>query len=614
MPSPALSATLNRLARGADPPADGRLVTRFARTADADAFAELVRRLGPMVLGVCRRVTGDAHLADDAFQAAFLVLVRRAADVRPAEAVRGWLYGVAVRVAREARAVSARRRAREAPVPTLPDRAAEAPPPPDADALRALDEEVAALPEHLRAAVVLCELDGASRKDAAARLGVPEGTLSSRLAKGRKLLGDRLRKRGVTAAGLAVLAPVPVSARLTTATSALASGPPPAGVAALAHGVVRAMVLHKFRAAPVAVVLFAVAAVAALAAGSAGSADPPRPAAVPVRVAADPPAPKAKANVPAAPVGIIVGRAGPYWRFAADGKKIDEIHPPPGVQFGGRVALSPDGVWVAMDAVKDEELRAGRNLRPTALKLVVRRVLDHPEAPKVIDMHGFTVEPIWDRSSNVNRVYVGTATGPDRVDYRHPWVTLPGGTLSIPTGVDARGLRMLDVHPDNGLFLSEQRDAEKKTAKLILSGRETRELTELKTPPGFIAARFSPDGKKVLFTDGDPARKDAHRWGRSHRPYVLDVATKVRTPLADFPENGQALGVCWSPDGKRVAYTWTQLHAELLAKDRISGEDARIETESFLMVADADGRNAKTVASDKAAFSGNLSLGHVDWR
>ena len=71
--------------------------------------------------------------------------------------------------------------------------------PPDADALRALDEEVAGLPEHLRAAVVLCELDGESRRDAAARLGVPEGTLSSRLAKGRKLLADRLRKRGVTA-------------------------------------------------------------------------------------------------------------------------------------------------------------------------------------------------------------------------------------------------------------------------------------------------------------------------------------------------------------------------------------------------------------------------------
>src|SRR5205814_2915917 len=124
---------------------DGRLLARFARTGDEPAFRELVGRLGPMVLAVCRRVSGDDHLADDAFQAAFLVLARRAADVRPPEAVRGWLYGVAVRTAREARAGSARRRTRERPVPVLPDVPAAVVEPPDADALRALDEEVAAL-------------------------------------------------------------------------------------------------------------------------------------------------------------------------------------------------------------------------------------------------------------------------------------------------------------------------------------------------------------------------------------------------------------------------------------------------------------------------------------
>src|SRR5436309_1971263 len=88
---------------------------------------------------------------------------------------RGWLYGVAVRAAREARAVSARRRARELPVASVPDRPADAADPPDPDALRALDEEVAALPEHLRTAVVLCELDGIGRSAAAGRLGIPEG-------------------------------------------------------------------------------------------------------------------------------------------------------------------------------------------------------------------------------------------------------------------------------------------------------------------------------------------------------------------------------------------------------------------------------------------------------
>src|SRR5581483_8490021 len=109
------------LARNGDGRAtDARLLARFVAAHDEAAFAALVHRHGPMVRGVCRRVAGDVHLADDAFQAAFLVLARRAADVKPRAAVRAWLYGVAVRTAREARAMSARRRSREVPVPTVP--------------------------------------------------------------------------------------------------------------------------------------------------------------------------------------------------------------------------------------------------------------------------------------------------------------------------------------------------------------------------------------------------------------------------------------------------------------------------------------------------------------
>ncbi|HYH67400.1 MAG TPA: sigma-70 family RNA polymerase sigma factor [Urbifossiella sp.] len=612
MPHPALSAALGRFARATDPdpPADARLVARFARTHDPDAFAELVRRLGPMVLGVCRRVTGDRHLADDAFQAAFLVLVRRAAHLRRPDEVRGWVYGVAVRVAREARNVSARRRAREVPVPVLPDRVAEASQPPDADALRALDEEVAALPEHLRAAVVLCELDGVSRRDAAGRLGVPEGTVSSRLAKGRKLLADRLRKRGVVAVGLAALAQAAVPARLAAATSALATGAPAPGVAALAHGVVRVMVLHKLRTVPLALGLIAVVALAA--GTSAGRPDLPRPAPVPLRVAAQPPAPPAKV----APVGLVVARDGAYWRLDPGGKKLDEFHPPRDVRFGGAAVVSPDGVRVAVVAHKVEPpqgLQPGVELKPFPLKLVVRRVLDHPERPKVIDLPGFTLEPHW--LPDGKELVVAQATSNTRLGYENRRLDPATGEtrpLALPDGC-----RVLDVAGDGKTFLVERRVKDVPGAKLALAdagGAEVRPLTDLKTPPGFIAARFSPDGKRVLFTDGDPARKDAHTWGRSHRPYVLDVATKERTALADFPENGQAIGVCWSPDGKRVAYTWTQLHADLLAKDRIGGEDVQREAEGFLIVADPDGRNARTVASDKGRFFGNLVLAQLDWR
>ena len=186
---------------------DDELLARFVANRDEEAFAGLVRRHGPMVLAVCRRVIGDAHLAEDAFQVVFLVLARRASDVKPGGAFRGWLYGVAVRTAKEARKIAARSRGREFLVSNVPDRPAPVERSPDADALRILDEEIGRLPDHLRAAVILFEIDGLSRRDVADRLGIPEGTLASRLAKARKVLAARLRDRGVTVpvAGLVAL-------------------------------------------------------------------------------------------------------------------------------------------------------------------------------------------------------------------------------------------------------------------------------------------------------------------------------------------------------------------------------------------------------------------------
>ena len=99
----AVSAMLIQIAKGNDSVAgqpDDKLLARFVTNRDGEAFAALVRRHGPMVLAVCRRVSGDAHLADDAFQAVFLVLARRASDVKPGGAVRGWLYGAVQMVAR----------------------------------------------------------------------------------------------------------------------------------------------------------------------------------------------------------------------------------------------------------------------------------------------------------------------------------------------------------------------------------------------------------------------------------------------------------------------------------------------------------------------------------
>jgi RNA polymerase sigma factor (sigma-70 family) len=185
---------------------DGHLLDRFiARRDEAaeEAFAVLVQRHGPMVMGVCRRLLSHAHDAEDAFQATFLVLARKAATITRRETLASWLYGVALRTAKDARGRAARRRAREERVivadhvdPEGEDSISE---------LRSiLDAELARLPEPFRLVVLLCELEGLSRHEASGRLGIPEGTLSSRLARAKAMLRDRLVRRGlfVTTASL----------------------------------------------------------------------------------------------------------------------------------------------------------------------------------------------------------------------------------------------------------------------------------------------------------------------------------------------------------------------------------------------------------------------------
>ncbi|MBN9520463.1 hypothetical protein J0H58_18370 [bacterium] len=454
--------------------------------------------------------------------------------------------------------------------------------------------------------MVLCELGGVSRRDTAGRLGVPEGTVSSRLAKGRKLLTDRLRRRGVVALGLAALAPAVVPPRLVAAAFALASGEPAsARVAALAHGVV----LHKFRA--VSVALGLVAAVVLAAGPSAGRSDIPRraPSPPPLLVAAQPPAPKAP------PVGIVVGQFGAYWRFDAGGKKVGEFSAPSGLRYAGLSGVfSPDGTRVALVGQKDDPPRvSGPELgRPWPLRLVVVPVAGGEE-PKVYDFPGHALEAHW--MPDGKSVVVAQASSDDLAIYHHQRVDLATGKTH-PFALGASD-RLLDVMPDRKSLLVEQRRGAGKGTVLARTeehGDGGVVLTALAAPRGSVVARFSPDGKRVRFTDGDPARKDAHRQGRSHRPYVLDLATKAREPLADVPENGQAVGVCWAPDGKRVAYTWAQLHADLLAKDVITADESERDTEGVLIVADSDGRNARTVASDISRSVGHPVIGALDWR
>src|SRR5262249_30291098 len=156
------------------------LLVRFYTDRDEAAFAALVRRHGPMVLGVCRRLLNNRADADDAFQATFLVLARRARSVHKQSCLGSWLYTVAHRTASEARRTEHRHRVKEHRAATMRSEAV-APDVPN-DLTDILDRELSLLPEHYRAAVVACELEGLSRAEAARRLGWPEGTLSCRLA------------------------------------------------------------------------------------------------------------------------------------------------------------------------------------------------------------------------------------------------------------------------------------------------------------------------------------------------------------------------------------------------------------------------------------------------
>src|SRR5262245_16335940 len=184
---------------------DGQLLDDFLSGRDEVTLAALVRRHGPMVWGVCRRVLRNHHDAEDAFQATFLVLVRRAAAIASPELLANWLYGVAHQTALKARATAAKRRARERQVAQMPEAAVREQ---DlwSDLLPLLDEELSRLPDRYRVAIVLCDLEGKTRKEAARQLGVPEGTLAARVARGRALLAKRLARHGlaVSVSSLAV--------------------------------------------------------------------------------------------------------------------------------------------------------------------------------------------------------------------------------------------------------------------------------------------------------------------------------------------------------------------------------------------------------------------------
>jgi RNA polymerase sigma factor (sigma-70 family) len=281
-----------------------------------------------MVWGVCRRVLRSHHDAEDAFQATFLVLIRRAAAIRPRELVANWLYGVAQQTARKARTTAAKRRAREKQVMEMPEIVGT-----DQDRsdglLPLLDEELSRLPARYRAVLVLCDLEGKTRKEAARQLACPEGTVASRLATAREMLAKRLARHGLSVSGGVVAAllsqstasacvPTSVASGAIRASSLVAAGRAAAGAVSaealvLAEGVLKTMLLTKLK------IATAVLVVALLATGAAGFT---------LRVTADKPADlpvKEKQPLAEKPVAPPVKEKQEPAVQAGPGKKVEDI-------------------------------------------------------------------------------------------------------------------------------------------------------------------------------------------------------------------------------------------------------------------------------------------------
>ncbi|HEX4611581.1 MAG TPA: sigma-70 family RNA polymerase sigma factor [Urbifossiella sp.] len=570
-----------------DAPADADLLARFVAARDDDAFAELVRRHGPAVLAVCRRITTRTHDAEDAFQATFLVLARKAHVVRSGEPVGAWLYGVAVRAARKAAVRVFRRHDREtlvAAVPEAPVRAAE---PFDPDTARAVVEEVGRLSPKYRAAVVLCELEGRPRSAAARELGIAEGTLSSRLADARKRLAARLSARGFGPAALATLAGVAVPPGLAASASAYSTGSAP--VVSLAHGVIRTMFLQKLKLVSLATAVVATAALAAAGLVAAPPA-PAGPAAPAARVAgAQPPAAKA---VPKGPNRILMFREGQLTLTDPDGKNPTTAgEPVPAAAFPSEARVSPDGALVAY-CLQHRQAGARRKL------LLHSTRGDGP----AVDTGAYAQTVAW---------------APDGKALAATDFEFPGGQLKCVHYVLDLATRkrtplalpddhiLSDWSADGRYFVTQQfrLTAEKKPNQLVhLMNRDGTPHRQVNNPDDMLmSGRLSPDGRRMLCVLTPTVV------GTAPPPIqlvVLTVADGAVTTVVGSVVLGDFPGYCWSPDGARIAY---------ISRSRVSGENGD-EIAYRLVVCNADGTNPQTITTAKGPSPAAGLLVGPEWR
>jgi RNA polymerase sigma factor (sigma-70 family) len=398
---------------------DESLLEGYLSRRDEAAFEALVRRHGPMVLGVCRRILGNAHDAEDAFQATFLVLVRKATAIRPRSMVGNWLYGVARRTSLEARRTAAKRRTKEAAV--LPR---AHPPDDDSTDLRAvLDEELQRLPTKCRAVIILSDLEGKTRKEVALQLGWPEGTVASRLARARARLAKRLARYGLAVSGGFVGAllpegaasasvPTPLVVSTVKAASLLAAGQAvagtiPAQVAALMEGTLKAMLLNKVLKTTTLLLAVVALGTVSLYGYTAGFSTIDRAG----RVAETKPQGVHADDRPVAPGGVLQGKAAPNERDVS--KEIAKLM----------------GVWVCVGYERDGEAHLDQQAREAMWN---ETLWFHPGTPKD-DPLNISWETKGRQTSALSAITLRPATSPQAIDLT--WKSIPARDY-MPKGID----------------------------------------------------------------------------------------------------------------------------------------------------------------------------------
>jgi RNA polymerase sigma factor (sigma-70 family) len=522
---------------------DQHLVQRFAATADEAAFSALVRRHGPLVLGVCRRVLGAGPDPDDAFQATFLVLARKAGSIRRRASVASWLYGVAYRLSLQLRTRRSRRQRRENPLPQpLEDRSvrSEAASRASLRELGAiLDEELQRLLAGYRDGLVLCHLEGLSNAEAARRLGCPLGTLKGRVRRARELLRKRLQHRGVdlSVMGLAIAlaeqagATVPAPL-LRAAAGCVAPGAVPAHVAALAGAATRALATGKVR---VAVLVTLTAGLLGLAVGAAPlvPTEPPPEGAV-AATAKDPPVVKDLFG-DALPPGAVARLGTVRWRHGGPVTFVSVL------PDGKRVVSAANDRFVRVwDLADGKELhRFGPGPRPAPPSGSYRAIINRPantvaavsaDGTRIAVHFDGPVIHLWDTATDKE---AGTVSLNQNEFVVGALALAPDGKRLAVVGTDG-AVRLWDLATDKMVRVFGQPGA---------------------IPPPFIGDRetvaaFSPDGKTLVSVS-----VEAKDEGAINHLHFWDPDTGRERFTVPVPEDFGVHSPVFSPDGKRFAFS-----------------------------------------------------------